>query len=182
MNESVRDLAVLRAFGIAVVGAGERATSLGGVIMQLLRQAGYGGRVVPVNPKGGAIFGYESVTSIAVKGQRPRPAAQLGCLGRQRDASRRRGLSCLAGQAAPVIPRLAEMARGARLPVPHSMMGTLPAKTDWFATMERAGVPMFDDVEEMAEAAGLLARYPALCDAAHKDLPFSATIRNRTRR
>jgi acetyltransferase len=33
--------------------------------MQLLRQAGYGGRVVPVNPKGGTIFGYESVTSIA---------------------------------------------------------------------------------------------------------------------
>jgi acetyltransferase len=28
--------------------------------------------------------------------------------------------------------------------------------------MERAGVPMFNDVEEMAEAAGLLARYPAL--------------------
>ena len=50
---------------IAVVGAGERATSSGGAIMQLLRQAGYGGRVVPVNPKGGTIFGYESVTSIA---------------------------------------------------------------------------------------------------------------------
>lgn len=49
---------------IAVVGAGERATSSGGAIMQMLRQAGYGGRVVPVNPKGGAIFGYESVTSI----------------------------------------------------------------------------------------------------------------------
>ena len=62
------------------------------------------------------------------------------------------------------------------------MMGTLPAKTDWFATMERAGVPMFNDVEEMAEAAGLLARYPALRDAAHKDLPLSVTIRDRTRR
>ena len=32
------------------------------------------------------------------------------------------------------------------------MMGTLPGKADWFATMERAGVPMFNDVEEMAEA------------------------------
>ena len=50
---------------IAVVGAGERATSSGGAIMQMLRQAGYGGRVVPVNPKGGTIFGYGSVTSIA---------------------------------------------------------------------------------------------------------------------
>jgi hypothetical protein len=32
--------------------------------------------------------------------------------------------------------------------------------------MERAGVPVFNDVEEMAEAAGLLARYPALRNAA----------------
>ena len=48
-----------------MVGAGERATSSGGAIMQMLRQAGYGGRVVPVNPKGGEIFGYPAVTSIA---------------------------------------------------------------------------------------------------------------------
>ena len=67
--------------------------------------------------------------------------------------------------AGPVIARLAELARSTRLPLMHSMMGTLPAKADWFATMERAGVPMFNDVEEMAEAAGLLARYPALRDA-----------------
>ena len=44
-------------------------------------------------------------------------------------------------------------------------MGTLPGKAEWFAAMERAGVPMFNDVEEMAEAAGLLARYPRLRDA-----------------
>src|SRR6185437_12531087 len=50
---------------IAVVGAGERPTSSGGAVMQMLRLAGYGGRVVPVNPKGGTIFGYEAVTSIA---------------------------------------------------------------------------------------------------------------------
>ena len=50
---------------IAVVGAGERPTSSGGAIMQMLRQAGYGGRVVPVNPKGGEIFGYQAVTAIA---------------------------------------------------------------------------------------------------------------------
>lgn len=67
--------------------------------------------------------------------------------------------------AAPVIAQLAELAGSARLPVMHSMMGTLPAKADWFGTMERAGVPMFNDVEEMAEAAGLLARYPAVRDA-----------------
>jgi len=46
------------------------------------------------------------------------------------------------------------------------MMGTLPGKADWFTTMERAGVPMFNDVEDMAEAAGLLARYPLLRSAA----------------
>ncbi len=33
--------------------------------MQMLRQAGYGGSVVPVNPKGGTIFGYQAVTSIS---------------------------------------------------------------------------------------------------------------------
>jgi acyl-CoA synthetase (NDP forming) len=44
----------------------------------------------------------------------------------------------------------------------HSMMGTLPGKTEWFAAMEEAGVPTFNSVEEMAECAGLLARYPAI--------------------
>ncbi len=63
---SDRDLSPLFApKSTAFVGFGERATSSGGAIMQMLRQAGYGGRVVPVNPKGGTIVGYESVTSIA---------------------------------------------------------------------------------------------------------------------
>ena len=57
MSDSARDLSPFFApRSIAVVGAGERATSSGGAIMQLLRQAGYGGRVVPVNPKGGTIL------------------------------------------------------------------------------------------------------------------------------
>jgi len=65
MSVPARDLSPFFApRSIAVVGAGERATSSGGAIMQLLRQAGYAGRVVPVNPKGGTIFGYEAVTSI----------------------------------------------------------------------------------------------------------------------
>ncbi len=80
--------------------------------------------------------------------------------------------------AAPVISRLAALAATARLPVMHSMMGTLPGKADWFATMERAGVPMFNDVEEMAEAAGLLARYPALRDAAKNDSLPTAFFRD----
>jgi acetyltransferase len=83
--------------------------------------------------------------------------------------------------AGPVIARLAELAAGARLPLMHSMMGTLPGKSDWFAALERAGVPVFNDVEEMAEAAGLLARYPALRDAARRgDLP-TTFFRDRTR-
>ena len=67
--------------------------------------------------------------------------------------------------AGPVIARLADLASSARLPLMHSMMGTLPRKAEWFAAMEKAGVPTFNDVEEMAEAAGLLARYPSLREA-----------------
>ena len=44
----------------------------------------------------------------------------------------------------------------------HSMMGTLAHRQDWFAAMEDVGVPVFNDVEDMAVAAGLLARYRAL--------------------
>jgi len=59
------------------------------------------------------------------------------------------------------------------------MRGTLPGKTDWFATMERAGVPMLNDVEEMAEAAGLLARYPLLRSAAKPERLPTVTINDR---
>lgn len=83
--------------------------------------------------------------------------------------------------AAPVIARLAELARGAQLPVMHSMMGTLPGKAEWFATMERARVPMFNDVEEMAEAAGLLARYPVLRESARRDTLPTAVFHDRKR-
>ncbi len=77
--------------------------------------------------------------------------------------------------ATPVIARLAELAAGTRLPLMHCMMGTLPGKAGWFATMEAAGVPTFNDVEEMAEAAGLLARYAILRNAAKSgDLPPAA--------
>ena len=62
----------------------------------------------------------------------------------------------------PVIARLSAGVADSPLPILHSMMGTLPAKDRWFAAMEAAGVPMFDDVEAMAECAGLLARYGAM--------------------
>ena len=61
--------------------------------------------------------------------------------------------------AGPVIAALSSLCREARLPILHSMMGTLERRQDWFQTMEAAGVPMFEDAEAMAECAGLLARY-----------------------
>ncbi|MBB6093235.1 acetyltransferase [Povalibacter uvarum] len=64
--------------------------------------------------------------------------------------------------AAPVIEALARTVHAAPIPVLHSMMGTLQQKQTWFTAIERAGVPMFDDVEEMASAAGLLAGYARL--------------------
>ena len=83
--------------------------------------------------------------------------------------------------ASPVIARLADLAATARLPLLHSMMGTLPGKADWFATMERAGVPMFNDVEEMAEAAGLLASYPALRESLETTAKSPVAFRDRRR-
>jgi acetyltransferase len=61
----------------------------------------------------------------------------------------------------------------------HSMMGTLPGRAEWFAALERAGVPTFNDVEEMAEAAGLLARYPKLRSAAQLGTLPPANFRDR---
>ncbi len=63
--------------------------------------------------------------------------------------------------AGPVIEAMAPLCKAARLPILHSMMGTLVHRADWFRTMEEAGVPMFEDAEAMAECAGLLARYRA---------------------
>ncbi|HEX6843187.1 MAG TPA: hypothetical protein VF113_16755, partial [Stellaceae bacterium] len=64
--------------------------------------------------------------------------------------------------ASTIVARLAQMAASVPVPFLHSMMGTLPDKDAWFRAMEAAGVPMFNDIEAMAECAGLLARYPAL--------------------
>jgi acetyltransferase len=72
---------------------------------------------------------------------------------------------------APVIARLASLVPKVPVPFMHSMMGTLPGSAEWFTAMEKAGVPMFRDVEEMAECAGLLAQYPTLKTAAAEPLP-----------
>lgn len=64
--------------------------------------------------------------------------------------------------AAPVVAELERLARSGRVPIMHSMMGTLPDKAKWFAQIEQAGVPVFNDSEEMCIAAGLLARHREL--------------------
>lgn len=56
---------------VAVVGAGERATSSGGAVLQNLKIAGFQGAVYPVNPKGGTAFGYPVYPSLA---ELPAPA------------------------------------------------------------------------------------------------------------
>lgn len=66
----------------------------------------------------------------------------------------------------PVIERLATLARESRRPMLHAMMGTLEGRQDWMRRMEAAGVPLFDNVEDMASAAGLLARRRELWAAA----------------
>ena len=62
----------------------------------------------------------------------------------------------------PVVARLADGAAKAGVPMMHTMMGTLAKKDAWFETLEAAGVPAFDDGEEMAIAAGYCARYAGL--------------------
>jgi acyl-CoA synthetase (NDP forming) len=79
----------------------------------------------------------------------------------------------------PIIARIAALAPDAGLPVLHSMMGTLPGKEGWFAALEAAGVPCFDDVEAMAECAGLLARYPALREEAASEATAPIRLRGR---
>ncbi|HKQ24720.1 MAG TPA: CoA-binding protein [Burkholderiales bacterium] len=58
-----------------------------------------------------------------------------------------------------VVDALAALCKGAKVPILHSMMGTLKKKADWFALMEHARVPVFNDSEEMCIAAGALARH-----------------------
>jgi acyl-CoA synthetase (NDP forming) len=61
-----------------------------------------------------------------------------------------------------IVARMAELCRQAPVPILYSMMGTLEHKAQWMAQMEAAGVPMFDNAEDMAHAAGMLARYRAV--------------------
>jgi acetyltransferase len=61
-----------------------------------------------------------------------------------------------------VVEALAALCKVAKTPILHSMMGTLQHRTEWFARMEKARVPVFSDPEEMCVAAGALARHREL--------------------
>jgi acyl-CoA synthetase (NDP forming) len=59
----------------------------------------------------------------------------------------------------PVVSALAARCARSSVPLLHSMMGTLDQRAEWFARLEKAGMPVFSDTEEMCAAAGLLARH-----------------------
>ncbi|GEQ98887.1 hypothetical protein JCM17844_25240 [Iodidimonas gelatinilytica] len=49
---------------VAVVGASARPTSSGGAVLHMMQKAGYKGKLVPVNPKGGTLLGIEALPSL----------------------------------------------------------------------------------------------------------------------
>ncbi len=53
---------------VAVVGAGDRATSSGGAVLQNLRISGYRGAIHPINPRGGTLFDLPVTTSLSALG------------------------------------------------------------------------------------------------------------------
>ena len=69
------------------------------------------------------------------------------------------GIRAFMVDAHPIIKVLSRLAEKSSFPIFHSMMGTLENKDKWFKTMEDAGVAMFENSEDMAESAGILAQY-----------------------
>lgn len=56
--------AFFKASSIAVIGASDDITKIGGRPVQLLRKYGYGGAIYPINPKGGVVQGLQAYASI----------------------------------------------------------------------------------------------------------------------
>ena len=56
--------AFFKAQGVAVIGASDDVTKIGGRPVQLLRKYGYAGAIFPINPKGGTIQGLPAYASI----------------------------------------------------------------------------------------------------------------------
>lgn len=63
--------AFFMARGIAIVGASDDITKIGGRPIYFLRKYGYGGTIYPVNPRGGTIQGLPAYTSVAALPQAP---------------------------------------------------------------------------------------------------------------
>ncbi len=53
-----------QATGVAVIGASDDITKIGGRPVQLLRKYGYAGAIYPINPKGGTIQGLQAYASV----------------------------------------------------------------------------------------------------------------------
>ena len=56
--------ALFEAKAVAVIGASDDITKIGGRPIQLLRKYGYGGAIYPINPKGGTLQGLQAYASI----------------------------------------------------------------------------------------------------------------------
>jgi len=56
--------AFFEARGVAVIGASDDVTKIGGRPVQLLRKYGYAGAIYPINPKGGTVQGLQAYASI----------------------------------------------------------------------------------------------------------------------
>jgi len=63
--------ALLAPRAVAVIGATERQGASAFYVMRNLSENGYAGRILPVNPKGGTIFGRPAAPSIAALSERP---------------------------------------------------------------------------------------------------------------
>ena len=56
--------AFFEAASVAVIGASDDITKIGGRPVQLLRKYGYAGAVYPINPKAGTVQGLQAYASI----------------------------------------------------------------------------------------------------------------------
>ena len=61
--------AYFRPDSVAILGASEDTTKLGGMLLKNMIDAGYKGKLYPINPKGGTIQGIKAYTSIREVGQ-----------------------------------------------------------------------------------------------------------------
>jgi len=141
----------LRPASVAIVGASERATSSGGAIVRNLRRAGFTGRIVPVNPKGGAVDGLDAAASLAALDE----PVDLVIVAVRPD----------------LIPAVVEEAAASN----HRSLLVLPGG---FAEAGPEGVRREAEVVALAKRAGITIGGPNCAGTIHLDLaqPFAATF------